>query len=111
MRTEPVVFLDTNILWYDYLLYVASQGQAISRWYYDTTVCVTFTKCVYEVWGLAKALVPREIKDDDEKHRKTKIYLENLVAKNYPNLHVGNQVLAKSDAFSLYEVTEYGWTG
>jgi hypothetical protein len=110
VRKEPIVFLDTNILWYDYLLYVASQSKIVSRWYYDISFCVTFTKCIYEVWGLGKALVRREIRDNDEKHRKTKVYLENLLIEKYPNLHVGNRVLAKSDAFSLYEATEYGWT-
>lgn len=75
-----------------------------------STNCVTFTKCIYEAWGLGKAVIRREIREEDNEWKKTKTHLENLLVEEYPYLHVGNRVLAKGDAFSLYEATEYGWT-
>ena len=57
----PTIFLDTNILWRDYLSYLDSDRNYVNRWYFGSSKIVTFTKCIYEVWGLGKNVTHKEI--------------------------------------------------
>lgn len=106
---KPSVFLDTNILWYDYLQFLSVNRNVVDKWYYKTSFPLTFTKCIYEVWGLAKAATLKKSGDKDSKFEKQQKEWENLFLSEFPCLHIGNRVLGKSDSFSLYEVTEYEW--
>jgi hypothetical protein len=106
---KPSVFLDTNILWYDYLQFLYANRNVVDTWYYKTSLPLTFTKCIYEIWGLAKAATLKKIEDRVSKFERQQKELENLFLREFPCLHVGNRVLGKSDSFSLYEVTEYEW--
>jgi hypothetical protein len=104
---NPSVFLDTKVLWRDYLLFLTTEGKPLNRWYYEITSAITFTKCIYELWRLGKSVTKREIQITDDDSIKHITALENAFVEKYPNLHVGNQVLSKSDPFTLYEVTTY----
>ena len=106
---KPSVFLDTNIIWYDYLRFLSTNRSNVDRWYYEISQPLTFMKCIYEIWGLAKATTPKKIEDRDSEFERQQKEFEKLFLSEFPCLHVGNRVLSKSDSFSLYEVKEYEW--